>query len=71
MLLKICLLTTLVSSSAQADYTLVTTDRYSDTQSVEPYFETYEDCRERGLKNQSLVSMFNGRAGFKCINMEE
>ena len=60
-----------LSLSAQADYTLVTTDRYSDTQSVEPYFETYKACRERGLKNQSLVSMFNGRAGFKCINMED
>lgn len=50
---------------AVADWSLVTINLDNDMKTVERFI-SYYDCRERGLKNQSLAELFGGRAGFYC-----
>lgn len=69
--MKYMLLTSLLclTSIAQADWSLVTINLDNDMRTVERFI-SYYDCRERGLKNQSLAELFGGRAGFYCILTE-
>ena len=53
---------------ARADYMLVMVDLHKEshpTITFEP-FETYPQCRKRGLKNQALLQYYMLHVGFKC-----
>ena len=69
--MKYMLLTSLLclTSIARADWSLVTINLDNDMRTVERFI-SYYDCRDRGLKNQSLAGIFGGRAGFYCTLTE-
>ena len=60
-----------VSGSANADYMLHTLNLDKPHVTVVERFISYNDCRKRGLKNQTIGYLFGGRVGFYCLLMED
>ena len=75
MKLMLCslLLTGLVilGEPARADYWLVTFPLEAREPKYVERFISLSDCRKRGIANQDLVALFEQKAGFVCIPIEE
>ena len=60
----------LFTRDAKADFMLVMEDGKTRSQFGHERFVSYYDCRDRGLKNQALLSLYTTRIGFGCNFIE-
>ena len=59
------------ATSATADYMLHTLNLDKPHVTVVERFISYNDCRKRGIRNQTIGQLFGGRVGFYCLLMED